>query len=232
MDQDGTRKFTYNELDELSGRVATRLTQEGVCAGDSVMIHMGRKSEYFVAYLGILKMGGVVVPVIEEYPTDRIEYIEKDSQAKKIIRDDFFQGIEEYEPAKSVLLEDEALALIIYTSGSTGNPKGIEHTVESFCDAAIRGTQLYRGLEKVVMTGAASLSFVATIVEYISTFLLGGCTHMLSDAVRKNVRALEEYYPKNEITVSFISPQILRLFHSDSPHLKRVFAGSERLSNK
>ncbi|MGN0394872.1 MAG: hypothetical protein ACI4EF_05875, partial [Coprococcus sp.] len=26
-------------------------------------------------------------------PTDRIEYIEKDSQAKKIIRDDFFQGI-------------------------------------------------------------------------------------------------------------------------------------------
>lgn len=86
MDQDGTRKFTYNELDELSGRVATRLTQEGVCAGDSVMIHMGRKSEYFVAYLGILKMGGVVVPVIEEYPTDRIEYIEKDSQAKKVIR--------------------------------------------------------------------------------------------------------------------------------------------------
>ena len=86
VDQDGTRKFTYDELDELSGRVATRLTQEGVCAGDSVMIHMGRKSEYFVDYLGILKMGGVFVPVIEEYPTDRIEYIEKDSQAKKVIR--------------------------------------------------------------------------------------------------------------------------------------------------
>lgn len=150
VDQDGTRKFTYDELDELSGRVATRLTQEGVCAGDSVMIHMGRKSEYFVDYLGILKMGGVFVPVIEEYPTDRIEYIEKDSQAKKIIRDDFFQGIEEYEPAKSVLLEDEALALIIYTSGSTGNPKGIEHTVESFRDVAIRGTQFYRGERKLL----------------------------------------------------------------------------------
>ena len=55
---------------------------------------------------------------------------------------------------------------------------------------------------------------------------------MLSDAVRKNVRALEEYYPKNEITVSFISPQMLRLFQSDSPYLKRVFAVGERLSNK
>ena len=126
VDQDGNRKLTYGELDELSGRVATRLAREGVCAGGCVMIHMGRKSEYLVAYLGILKMGGVVVPVTEEYPDARIEYIAKDSGAKKIIRDDFFQGIEEYEPAKSVFLEDEALTLIIYTSGSTGNPKGIE----------------------------------------------------------------------------------------------------------
>lgn len=34
VDQDGIRKFTYGELDELSGRVATRLTREGVCAGN------------------------------------------------------------------------------------------------------------------------------------------------------------------------------------------------------
>lgn len=232
VDQDGTREFTYGELDKFSGQVAAKLSQAGVCPGDSVMIHMGRKSEYYFAYLGILKMGGVIVPVIEEYPEERIKYIEKDSQTRLIIRDSFFKDIEKYEPAESVILEDEALALIVYTSGSTGNPKGIEHTVKSFCDAGIRATELYRGLEKVVMTGAAPLSFVATVVEYIGTFLVGGTTHMLSDAVRKDVRALEEYYPKNKITVSFISPQLLRLFDSDSPYLKRVFAGSDRLANK
>lgn len=62
VDQDGTRKFTYDELDELSGRVATRLTQEGVCAGDSVMIHIGRKSEYFEInnVLGMSETGATV----------------------------------------------------------------------------------------------------------------------------------------------------------------------------
>lgn len=62
VDQDGTRKFTYDELDELSGRVATRLTQEGVCAGDSVMIHMGRKSEHFEInnVLGMSETGATV----------------------------------------------------------------------------------------------------------------------------------------------------------------------------
>ena len=62
VDQDGTRKFTYDELDELSGRVDTRLTQEGVCAGDSVMIHMGRKSEHFEInnVLGMSETGATV----------------------------------------------------------------------------------------------------------------------------------------------------------------------------
>ena len=79
VDQDGTRGFTYGELDKLSGQVAAKLSQAGVCPGDSVMIHMGRKSEYYFAYLGILKMGGVIVPVIEEYPEERIKYIDKDN---------------------------------------------------------------------------------------------------------------------------------------------------------
>ena len=230
VDQNGMRKTTYGELDVLSGRIAGKLLAEGVCTGDSVMVLLGRKTEYIASYLGVLKAGGVVVPVIEEYPEERIEYIRQDSQAKQIIQDDFLTDIEDYEPVNSVILEDKSLAMIIYTSGSTGNPKGIEHTVESFCNGIVRNMPLF-DLEQVIMTGAAPLSFIVVLAEYFAVFLTGGYTHILSDAVRKDVRALKDYYLLHKITVGFISPQLLRIFQCESPFLKRVLTGSERLSN-
>lgn len=231
VDQDGARQMTYGEMDVLSGRIAARLASEGVGTGDAVIIHLGRKSEYLAAYIGILKAGGVVVPTTEEFPADRIRFIEKDSQSKLIIEDDFFQRIEAYEPAEGVLVDDKELALLHYTSGSTGKPKGIEHTVESFCDAAVRGTQLYRGLDKVVMTGIAPMSFIAPIPEYICTFLLGGTTHMFSDTIRKDIRAIEKYFLEHGITVSFLATHLLRLFKGDFPELKRILTAPERISN-
>ena len=229
IDKNGTRCTTYEELDILSGKIAAKLVAKGCGLGDSVIILLGRKMEYIASYLGILRLGGVVVPVVEEYPKERIAYIKADSQAKFIIEDDFFEDIENYEVLESRIADEKAPALIIYTSGSTGNPKGIEHTVESFYDGVSRMAMLFN--EEDVMTGASSLSFITVLLEYFAVFSVGGCTHILPDAVRKDVRALKDYYVQHKITIGFISPQMLRLFQCSSPYLKRILTGSERLVN-
>ena len=90
-DRDGRRTLTYKELDDLSGRVAAKLQSLGVGYDDVVAVIMGRQSEYVAAELGILKTGGVVIPLIPSYPKQRVEYIRKDSGFKLCIRDDFFR---------------------------------------------------------------------------------------------------------------------------------------------
>ena len=231
IDQNASRRMTYAQLDELSGRVAAKLIAQGVQIQESVLIRLGRNSEYIAATLGVMKAGAVAVPVLEEYPTERVAFIRRDCQANSTIEEDFFWDIEEYEPVEGVVLEDDALSLLVYTSGSTGNPKGIEHTVASFCAGVTRMKALFSGLDSVVMAATAPMSFIATAMEYYTIFLLGGVTHITSDSVRRDVRLLEDYYTQHRIMIGFISPQMLRLFRCDSPSLKRVIVGSERLSN-
>lgn len=59
---DGGR-LTYRELDELSGRLAAGLAKAGVEPGDPVALQLPNTAEFLVAYFGILKAGGVVVPL-------------------------------------------------------------------------------------------------------------------------------------------------------------------------
>ena len=78
-DQDGTRTLTYGELDGLSGRAASKLRDLGIREGESVAVNMDRRTEYIAAELAILRIGAVVVPLIPDYPGDRVDYIRKDA---------------------------------------------------------------------------------------------------------------------------------------------------------
>ena len=50
-----------------------------------VVIGVERSLEMVVGVLGILKAGAAYVPVDPEYPTDRIAYMLRDSQAKVLL---------------------------------------------------------------------------------------------------------------------------------------------------
>ncbi|EME24013.1 AMP-binding protein [Rhodococcus triatomae] len=57
------REITYAEYDELSDRFAGWLSDNGVGLGDRVGVHLGNCPQFHIAMLGILKAGGVHVPV-------------------------------------------------------------------------------------------------------------------------------------------------------------------------
>lgn len=229
-DCNGTRTLTYSELDLLSDRICAKIKSMSLAWGSAVMICMGRKSEYIAAYLGVLKAGCAVVPVIPEYPKSRLDFIKSDCECKLCITDEFFSDIENYGPAPFEKPGGEVSALLLYTSGSTGNPKGIRHTFRSFNSGAVRKLEHYDMKGELVFAASAPLSFIAVLGEYHKVFLKGGCVHILSDEVRRDVKKLEDYYLKHKITMGFISPQMLRLFDCKSEYLERVLTGSERLS--
>ena len=229
-DQDGKRTLTYKELDEASGRVAAKLNSLGVKTNESVIIKMGRRSEYIISEIGIMKLNGVVIPLIPEYPEERVDFIKKDSGASFVIDEAFFTDIEKFEPMKPVAADENDRTMIIYTSGSTGNPKGVVYRRKNIYDQINRASKSIEGISPLVYAASGTMSFAVTVSdEYYHTLSLGGHVHMLSDEVRASVRNVEDYYANNHITCGFLSPRVAKQYKNKDKYLKRLFVAGERV---
>ncbi|MCQ2058794.1 MAG: amino acid adenylation domain-containing protein [Bacteroidaceae bacterium] len=229
VDSNGLRQTSYNTLDQLSSKVAGKLIAGNCAKGDSIMIYMGRQMEYWAAYLGILKAGCIIVPVVPDYPQDRISYIRSDCGSKLTITTEFFDDIDSYKPYCNPADGCEP-ALLAYTSGSTGNPKGILFSTADLARGAIRHKSIYSGIDPIINAGAGLFPFLIHIFEYLTVFILGGTTHIIDDETRKSAVGLARYYKDNGITTGFVSPQLLRVFRNTASSLRRIFTGSERVS--
>lgn len=69
------RSITYRELDERSNQMAHLLHKQGVQKGDRVGLFFPKCVESVVSMLGVLKAGGVYVPLDPQAPADRVGYI-------------------------------------------------------------------------------------------------------------------------------------------------------------
>jgi len=78
-------KFTYRRLKDLIDRFASSLTQFGIGKGDKVMIYISNSVQWVIAFFGIQKIGGIVIPVPPIYTSFEIEYMINDSGAQTIV---------------------------------------------------------------------------------------------------------------------------------------------------
>ncbi|MFD0394712.1 AMP-binding protein [Streptomyces nogalater] len=82
---DATGTLTYRELDERSGRLARRLTAEGVGPDTVVGLCMDRSAELVVAVLAVLRAGAAYLPLDPELPADRLAYMLADAGARRLV---------------------------------------------------------------------------------------------------------------------------------------------------
>jgi long-chain acyl-CoA synthetase len=145
--------MTYRALDDASARVAGLLHERGLKPGDRVGIMMPNVAEVPVVYYGVLRAGGVVVPMNPLLKAREVAYYLSDSGAGLIFAWHAFaeqaRGGAEQAQAESIVVDsvsfpellasatpdyqvadtgDEDTAVILYTSGTTGHPKGAELT--------------------------------------------------------------------------------------------------------
>lgn len=81
------QKWTYQELDRAANRMANCLQQLGVQKGDRVALLLPNIPEFIFGYLGILKIGGIVVSISVMLKSDELQFILNDCEAKVVVTD-------------------------------------------------------------------------------------------------------------------------------------------------
>lgn len=90
-------RLSYAKIDDRSNGFAKSLLNKGLRKGDRVLIFMDNSPACVVALYGILKAGGVMVPVNPVTKTEKLAFLLKDSEAFGFVADDHLQAV--YAPA-------------------------------------------------------------------------------------------------------------------------------------
>src|ERR1035438_8990094 len=81
----GELTFSYAQVDEISGRVATSLRGLGLQTADKVAVHLPNLPQFLFTYFGILKAGLVMVPLNPLLLAPEVAYHLQDSDARVLV---------------------------------------------------------------------------------------------------------------------------------------------------
>ncbi|MDI6777503.1 MAG: AMP-binding protein [Syntrophales bacterium] len=149
------RSLTFGEVYERAKTIGRYLINTGINRGDRVAIFAENTPEWCIAYLGIVSIGAVAVPLDVQYGRDEVENLLRDSESRVVftsknllsLLNDAAKGLKiriisldtpipDSPPAEFPMVSDDDLASLLYTSGTTGIPKGVMLTHENLLSNA------------------------------------------------------------------------------------------------
>src|SRR6185503_14701360 len=106
--EQGAERVTYRELNERANQLAHYLRRLGVGPEVRVGLCLERSADLVVGLLGILKAGGVYVPLDRQYPAARLQFMLEDTQAQVLLTRERLMADLPVSGAALVCLEREA----------------------------------------------------------------------------------------------------------------------------
>ena len=175
-------ELTYAQLDGASAHIVGLLREHGFSPGDRVGIMLPNVPHFPVCYYGVLRAGGVVVPMNVLLKRREVTFHLKDSGAKLMFAwegfaqdaeagaagagaecvlvkaDEFADQVGSAEAVTQVAeTDDEDTAVLLYTSGTTGTPKGAELTHTNLTRNAHASADLFGLGREAITLGALPL---------------------------------------------------------------------------
>lgn len=219
-------KMTYHQLNEQSNQVAHMLIANGLQKGNYVAIVMERSKETIISLLGVLKAGGVYVPIDPSYPKERCQYLLNDTGAPFILTknehtallNDFIHNDSQTRTVLTINQSEKGysqenltceihpsdLAYIIYTSGSTGKPKGVMLKHESVINLITDNQRIYHSTQDDVYSQFISYSFDPSVTETFTAFFSGARLHMLTSVERLSIEAFADMIGREQVTAATV----------------------------
>src|SRR5215213_6580857 len=199
---DDKERVTYAELDARANQLARHLRTLGVGQEVHVGLCVKRSAAMVQGLLGILKAGGVYLPLDSSYPQDRLEFMIDDAGTEVLVTD---SGINELLPLTkktlcvvhldaaevasqsaeqlAVPVSPANLAYVIYTSGSTGKPKGVAVTHEAAASHLRAIQEVFALTSEDRFLQFASQSFDVSVEQMLAPLLTGASIVLRGDEV-------------------------------------------------
>lgn len=203
---DESVELTYRQLCSWSSRIADALVSDGLEIGDRVGVYCGRGAPLVAAHLGVLRAGGVSVPLNTDYPSARLRYIVRDSQAKLVVTDldpgSAFAGLGIITPgppdaqatgphrAAVAPRSDSDAAFLIYTSGTSGTPKGVLLSHRGVRNQVLHRVELLGATADSTHCVSLSTGFVTLPLQILVPLFVGARLLAYPERIVQNPQAL------------------------------------------
>ncbi|MEH2284582.1 MAG: amino acid adenylation domain-containing protein [Nostoc sp.] len=249
-------QLTYQELNHRANKIAHYLRSASLGVGPEVLVGIcvERTLEMIVGLLGILKAGGVYVPLDPTYPKERLSFMLSDSQVQVLLtQEKFAEGFassgtkvvcldtdwelvnqhSQENPTRNVTAEN--LAYVIYTSGSTGTPKGVA-VPHRAVNRLVCNTNYIKFVPSERVAQASNTSFDAATFEIWGSLLHGATLVVIPQNVVLSPQHFAAYIREQGISVLFLTTALFNQLASIVPQafkdLRYLLFGGEAVDIK
>jgi amino acid adenylation domain-containing protein len=229
----GTRQWTYQELNGRANRLARALLARGLGREGVVAVVAERNLDWMAAVLAVFKAGGVYLPIEPHFPADRIAAMLSRADCGLVLTEPgstatldsaltslphvgtlFVEAAygEDYADGNlGVDVGPDQLAYIYFTSGSTGEPKG------AMCEHAGLLNHLFAKIDDLgigagqVVAQTAPQCFDISLWQLVSALLVGGRTLLVEQEVILDVERFVETVVDGRVAVLQVVPSYLEV---------------------
>ncbi len=228
----GNVSLTYAQLYRRCQALAARLRAQGIGLTSTepdyydifdpygaehppwVILISKRSTDAVVGAIATLMAGGAYVLIGDDAPEAYINHILEDTAATVVLHNDDFQTLENenYIPWPIIIPTENQIACAVYTSGSTGRPKGAVLEHRSINRMVAWQTEYMKPEGKTATAAFAPFGFIASLWELYWPLANGLTLHILTEDLRHDLFALEQYIEKNHISYLFLPPNLAEIF--------------------